>query len=143
MFYDFSNFSNKPTSNLSRMIGNDNDNQSDENPLQIFYENLPIYLPYTIVLVISIVIGIIGNVLTGYLILKNAHLRKNPTFQLILNLSLVDLLISIMNYSNLVGIFLGEKFAKKVKWLCFVNASFSFLLYGASLTTLFYLALNR
>ncbi len=77
--------------------------------LAYFLSNLSTYLPYAILLLISILIGTIGNLMVMIVILSDKSLRHNSTFILIMNLAIADSLISsFTNSTGLLDMFLGN-----------------------------------
>jgi hypothetical protein len=106
--------------------------------------HLPIYLPYTILTLFGVIIGLSGNSLIIGSILISKDLRNNSTCILCLNLALADLSISFfVNMFTLIGILVGKKFFDQNKSLCEFIGSSCLISCATSLLTMGYLAVNR
>jgi hypothetical protein len=131
---------------LNLTIENENRNEAKIEIGGILYllNHLPVYLPYTILTLFGVIIGLSGNFLIIGSILISKELRNNSTCILCFNLALADLSISFfVNMFTLVGILVGKTFFEKNRSLCEFIGSSCLISCATSLLTMGYLAVNR
>ena len=109
-----------------------------------FLQHISLYLPYSIICSIAVITGLIGNSFVMISILISKDLRQNPTFMLIFNLALADIVINlIVDTFSVIGIYVGKVFFDREIVLCYFVGSFCLIACGTSLVTMALLALNR
>jgi hypothetical protein len=112
--------------------------------LEFLLAYLPIYLPYTTLSIIGVIVGFIGNILIIGAILLSKELRTNSTCILCLNLAFADFGVAIfVNVFTVVGCLVGETFFDQNVLLCQFIGAMCLMSCACSLVTMGYLAVNR
>ena len=118
--------------------------KEDLGGLDYFLRNLHLYLPYSILFVPTVTIGIFSNLLCIVAIAKRRVLRSNPSYIIMLNQTVADLGLNVfVNLSNVLNIFLGKRFFDSHFALCLFLGNFCLMACTTSLINMATLAINR